>query len=140
MNLWQTIKGLFGQPAAESTRPKAAPPAATDVEPEEVTVPEVTPTQVQQALAGAAPPVLLDVREPFEWGQVRVPLALHIPMNSVPERLADLPRSRPIVVFCGHGSRSYGVAHYLRQQGFDASNLAGGITRWRIEGGQVNVG
>ena len=137
MNLWQTVKSLFGQPAASESMPPR-PPA--EPEPEEVAVREVTPAQVQQSLAGAAPPLLLDVREQFEWSQVRVPGALHIPMNSVPDRLAELPRSRPIVVFCAHGSRSYGVAHYLRQQGFDAANLQGGITRWRIEGGQVNVG
>ena len=137
MNLWQTVKSFFGQPAASKSTPPR-PPA--EPEPEEAPVREVTPVQVQQALAGAAPPVLLDVREPFEWSQVRVPGALHIPMNSVPDRLAELPRSRPIVVFCAQGSRSYGVTHYLRQQGFDAANLKGGITRWRIEGGQVNVG
>lgn len=95
--------------------------------------------QVAEVLAGLVsdPPFLLDVREPFEWRQVRVPTAMHIPMNDVPERLGELPRGRPILVFCAHGGRSYGVAHYLIEQGFAASSLAGGITVWAHEGGPV---
>lgn len=153
MKLWQSIKDLFTPPpagpqvrshSASNTAPNTAPNTDLDVgpqpEPENAPVPELEPAQVQKALAGALPPLLLDVREGYEWREVRIPAALHIPMNSVPDRLDELPRSRAIVVVCAHGSRSYGVAHYLREQGFDAASLQGGITRWRIEGGPVNVG
>jgi rhodanese-related sulfurtransferase len=101
---------------------------------------EITPAQVQGALAGPQPPLLLDVREPYEWEQVRIPAALHIPMNEVPDHMDELPRAQAIVVLCAHGSRSFGVAHYLRQQGFNAANLQGGITQWRIDGGSVTMG
>lgn len=148
MNLWQSIKNLFASSPAQEPSRQSAPGAATQApshtdpqaETQAVQVPELDPAQVQKALAGAHPPLLLDVREGHEWSQVRIPSALHIPMNSVPNRLDELPRSRPLVVICAHGSRSYGVAHYLREQGFDAASLQGGITRWRIEGGPVNVG
>ena len=154
MNLWQSFKRALGQPATESKtnatavskigdqtggKPASAPPDLPD--PEELApLPELEPAQVQAALAGERPPLLLDVREQYEWEQVRIPAALHIPMNEVPRRLGELPRSQPIVVFCAHGSRSFGVAHYLQEQGFDAANLHGGITLWRIQGGTVQTG
>jgi rhodanese-related sulfurtransferase len=81
-------------------------------------------------MAEPAPPLILDVREQYEWNQVHIPEALHIPMNEVPARLGDLPHDRRIAVLCAHGSRSYGVAHYLREQGFDAWNVTGGITQY----------
>ena len=148
MNLWQSIKNLFAPSPAQESAQKSALPAAPHTgahadpqpDPDAVQVPELEPAQVQKALAGAHPPLLLDVREGYEWNQVRIPAALHIPMHSVPDRLDELARSRPIVVVCSHGNRSYGVAHYRRRQGFDAASLHGGITQWRIDGGQVNVG
>ena len=148
MNFWQSIKNLFTPSSAQKAPQESALPVSSQTDshadpqpdPDAVQVPELEPAQVQKALVGAHPPLLLDVREGYEWNQVRIPGALHIPMNSVPDRLDELPRSRQVVVFCSHGSRSYGVAHYLREQGFDAGSLHGGITRWRIEGGTVNVG
>lgn len=135
MKLLDTVKNLFGKPALSPLTTPAPEPEAE----EEIRVPELTPSAVRAALQSDAPPLLLDVREPYEWRQVRIPGAHHIPMNSVPQHLTELPTDRPIVVYCAHGSRSFGVAHYLREQGFDASNLTGGITQWHIQGGEVEV-
>ncbi|MEZ4683051.1 MAG: rhodanese-like domain-containing protein [Caldilineaceae bacterium] len=108
------------------------PPVA---EPEEMVVPETTVAQLQQTLAADESPLLLDVREPWEWRQVHIPAARHIPMNEVPAHLAELPQEQQIVVVCAHGSRSYGVAGYLLEQGYQASSLRGGITQWVRDGG-----
>jgi rhodanese-related sulfurtransferase len=141
MNLWQSIKKAFAQPPENKPGNKPAPAPVEWPEPEEMASPaELAPAQVQAALASVQPPLLLDVREQYEWEQVRIPAALHIPMNEVPHRLGELPRTQPIVVFCAHGSRSFGVASYLLEQGFDAANLSGGITQWRIKGGTVQTG
>jgi rhodanese-related sulfurtransferase len=134
MNLFKSFKNLWRRPAPAK---KPMTPLSPEPEPEEIVVPELTPREVQERLRGDAPPLLLDVREPYEWRQVRIPDALHIPMNSVPDRLDALPSDRPIVVFCAHGIRSFGVAHFLRQHGLEAYNLAGGITQWQIQGGEV---
>lgn len=136
MGLIDKVKNLFAKPQPARKQPA---PIAPEPEPEEIKVPELTATELRSALAGTPPPLLLDIREPYEWDQVRIADALHIPMNRVPDQLADLPPDRMIVVFCAHGSRSFGVAHFLRQQGFDAYNLAGGITKWHIQGGAVEV-
>jgi rhodanese-related sulfurtransferase len=70
---------------------------------------------------------LLDVREPGELAWGTDVAARTIPMDLVPHHLADLPRDRRIVVVCAAGARSFGVAHWLREQGFDAWSLAPGI-------------
>jgi rhodanese-related sulfurtransferase len=129
--LRQLRQRIFGKPSAPP-RPLPLPEA----EPDEIRVPEYTPTELQQALSSDQPPLLLDVREPYEWRQVHIPAALHIPMNEVPHRLAELPHTGAIVVFCAHGMRSYDVAGYLIEQGYQASSLAGGITEWVRAGGE----
>ncbi|NUQ39586.1 MAG: hypothetical protein HUU23_17740 [Caldilineales bacterium] len=81
--------------------------------------------------------LLLDCREPWEVRQARVPGSLHIPMNDIPDRLHELEQDAAIVVICAHGNRSHGVAGFLIEQGFDASNLTGGIARWHAAGGEI---
>jgi rhodanese-related sulfurtransferase len=125
MSIFDRLKQLFTKPGPTS---KPLPPLPPEPDPEEIKVPELTATELRTALATGRPPLVLDVREQYEWNQVHLPDALHIPMNRVPDRLSELPGDRTIVVMCAHGSRSYGVAHYLREQGFDAYNLTGGIT------------
>jgi rhodanese-related sulfurtransferase len=80
--------------------------------------------------AGKAP-VVLDVREDSELRIARFPFpVLHIPMQSLPARVAELPRGVPIVCACRSGARSAQVTHWLVRQGFDAVNLEGGILAW----------
>ena len=75
--------------------------------------------------------VLLDVREPEELEQAAIAGAHHIPMRQVPERLGELPRDKPIVVFCHAGGRSRRVAQFLVENGFEqVFNLDGGIDAW----------
>ena len=55
-------------------------------------------------------------------------------MSSVPRRLADIPRTQPVVCLCHHGMRSAQVVAFLRQRGYDnVYNLAGGIDAWAIQ-------
>ena len=76
---------------------------------------------------------LLDVREDEELAHCAIDGALHIPMQEVPRRIPDLPRSQPLVVMCHHGGRSDQVAQFLRGHGFtNAHNLAGGIDSWAL--------
>lgn len=137
MKFFQSLKQRLTKTDHKRLSQPMPPP---DPEPAELIVPEVTVAELQSALAGGQPPLLLDVREPYEWNQVRMPSALHMPMNDVPARLHELPKAATIIVFCAHGSRSYGVAHYLLENGYTARNLAGGITSWHRQGGAVQVG
>lgn len=76
-------------------------------------------------------PVLLDVREPWEFDIVHIPGARLMPMRSVPARHFELDRDAEIVVICHHGARSYQVAMFLEHQGFSRIiNLYGGMAAW----------
>jgi len=76
-------------------------------------------------------PVVLDVREPFEVALCSLPGSLAIPLAQVPDRLAALPRDRPILVLCHHGSRSLSATKFLRAKGLNrTTSLRGGIHEW----------
>lgn len=79
------------------------------------------------------PHVLLDVRELEEYETARIEGAILIPLSELPGRLAELPKSMPLVVMCHHGMRSAHAVGHLRQIGFDAINLTGGIDAWSRE-------
>jgi len=76
---------------------------------------------------------LLDVREPYEYQIAQIGGTL-IPQNDVPNRLAEIPRDREIVVHCRSGARSQRIAELLKQSGYtQVVNLAGGILAWADE-------
>jgi len=96
---------------------------------------ELSAPDARAACDGPAPPLLLDVREPWEVAVAALQLtgvpALHLPMGQIPQRLAELDPAQPILVICHHGMRSAQVVAFLERQGFDAVyNLAGGIDAW----------
>lgn len=77
---------------------------------------------------------LLDVRNQDEVDYVKLPNSQHIPMSLIPIRHNEISDDKPLVIYCHHGVRSYNVAHYLAQAGFeDIYNLQGGIDAWAIE-------
>ncbi len=73
---------------------------------------------------------LLDVREEDEWGAGHIDGAQHIPLGQLGDRLAELPTGRSIVAVCRSGSRSAAAVRGLRQLGYTAENLDGGVTAW----------
>ncbi len=79
-------------------------------------------------------PVLLDVREDDEWSAGHIDGAVHIPMMSVPQRIGEQPSAvtpeANVVVVCKVGGRSAQVTAWLRAQGYQAVNLAGGMLAW----------
>lgn len=97
-------------------------------------VTELSPRELKLRLDRGDVPVILDVREPEEVALARFPRAIHIPMNDLPSRLAELDPDRETVVVCHHGIRSAQVAIYLSRSGFEhVSNLSGGIDAWADE-------
>jgi rhodanese-related sulfurtransferase len=93
---------------------------------------EITVDQLKAHLATEHPPLLLDVREPWEYQTAHIDGALLMPMGEVTSRAHnELDPDAHIVVLCHHGQRSLSVTAWLRQQGFDnAQSLAGGIDHW----------
>lgn len=79
--------------------------------------------------------VLLDVREQMELDMSSIPgvKVTHIPLGQIPQRFSELDKSVPVAVMCRSGGRSAQATHFLRQQGFDAVNVAGGILAWSAQ-------
>jgi molybdopterin/thiamine biosynthesis adenylyltransferase/rhodanese-related sulfurtransferase len=95
---------------------------------------DITPEQVAARLAQGEELVLIDVREPYEWSSGHIENARHIPMQQIPQRIAEIPRDAEVVMICRSGGRSAQVQHYLAQQGFTrVKNLVGGMQRWARE-------
>jgi len=75
---------------------------------------------------------LIDVRTPREYEAGRIPGAINIPLEELRNRLSEIPRNRPVVVHCQVGMRGYMATLVLRQNGFEAANLAGGYKTYRL--------
>jgi rhodanese-related sulfurtransferase len=79
-------------------------------------------------------PLLLDVREPWEYETCHIPQAQLMPMSNVPLRVEELDRDIDIVCICHHGGRSMQVAHFLERNGFNRIiNLTGGVHAWALQ-------
>ncbi|HJU68051.1 MAG TPA: molybdopterin-synthase adenylyltransferase MoeB [Gemmatimonadaceae bacterium] len=102
--------------------------------PDGTALPEMTPRELAQRLAGGDAPDIIDVREPYEWEIARIPGARLIPLAALPAAVPSLVPDREIVLYCHHGIRSAHAAEQLRAAGFTrVRNLAGGIARWSDE-------
>jgi len=76
-------------------------------------------------------PVLLDVREPWEYEKARIEGATLMPMRELPSRVGQIDEDKEVVAICHHGGRSMQVAMFLEKQGFKrVHNLVGGIDAW----------
>lgn len=76
-------------------------------------------------------PLLLDVRQPWEYEVCKIPDSVLIPMSQIPAALETLDLNRETVVICHHGIRSRSVGRYLEQAGFsNIINLSGGVAQW----------
>jgi NADPH-dependent 2,4-dienoyl-CoA reductase/sulfur reductase-like enzyme/rhodanese-related sulfurtransferase len=76
--------------------------------------------------------LVVDVREPAEFGRGHIPRAINIPLGQLRGRLGELPRDREIWVNCGVGQRSYYALRLLRQHGFEVRNLSGGYETYGV--------
>lgn len=92
-----------------------------------VSVPDITVDELRRALDEWT---VIDVREPYEWRSGVVPEALLIPLNRLPEQLAELDRDRRYAVICATGSRSQSAAAFLADQGYRVANVLGGMSLW----------
>jgi rhodanese-related sulfurtransferase len=97
---------------------------------------EITVTE----LSALTEPVVIDVREPWEYEAAHVPGVIHIPMGEVVARIGEIPANAPVHVICAAGGRSAQVAEYLAAHGHDAINIAGGTTAWQQAGFSTEQG
>ncbi len=92
---------------------------------------DITAKELAERITRGDKLVLVDVRELYEWDAGHISAALHIPMQQVPKRLAEIPLDKEIVTICRSGSRSAHTQHFLMNQGYArVKNLVGGMKAW----------
>jgi rhodanese-related sulfurtransferase len=77
---------------------------------------------------------LLDVREDDEWAAGHAPDAVHVRLSEIPARTDEIPRDREVYVICRTGARSGYAAQALSGAGWNAVNVADGMTGWAVAG------
>ena len=91
---------------------------------------EISVNELKEQIDRGDDPFILDCREPGEFQISRVPHSILIPMGELRDRLDEVPKEGEIVVVCRTGRRSAMVTQFLRQEGYQARNLVGGVNRW----------
>lgn len=100
---------------------------------------DLTPAGLNDLLQNGSRPVVVDVREPWEYAQGHIPGAQLIPLGQLNSRLAELDPARPVAVICASGSRSQSAAALLGQQGFaKVYNLLDGMYGWQAAGFELS--
>jgi rhodanese-related sulfurtransferase len=89
---------------------------------------EIDVDQLEELLADGA--TLVDVREPMEYVEVRVPGAILVPMGQLADRMGELDKAEPVYLICRSGHRSGVMCEVLEGHGFEAVNVAGGTVAW----------
>lgn len=95
---------------------------------------EIDAAQAERLLGGSPAARLLDVREPDERAAGYLADSAHIPLGELPQRVGELARDAPLIIYCRSGVRSLMAAQALSGAGFEAYSLAGGLVAWAAEG------
>ena len=97
----------------------------------------ITVAQLKTAIDADA--VVIDVREGYEFADGHIPGAMHIPMATVPLRLAEFSTATTPYVVCQSGGRSWQVCAFWERNGITAVNVDGGTGAWQASGYPVEV-
>lgn len=110
----------------------AQSPKSREGSPKRASDTDMTPVELKQLIDEGVSVVILDIREPQELEICRLPNTLHIPMSSLAERVGELEsyKESEIVVYCRSGGRSANCCAFMREKGYRAINLTGGILAW----------
>lgn len=73
---------------------------------------------------------IIDVREDEEVAQGKIPGAKHIPLGEIPERLEEIDKDKHYYMVCRSGGRSGRASEFLEDQGYDVTNVDGGMLKW----------
>ncbi|GAB4406184.1 MAG: hypothetical protein OHK0039_07700 [Bacteroidia bacterium] len=97
---------------------------------------DITVQELKERLDAGTAPVMVDVREPFEWQMQHLPGVIKMSLGTLPVRTDELKeyRDQEIVLICRSGGRSSRATEFMRSQGFDkARNLIGGMLTWKAQ-------
>ena len=93
----------------------------------------ISAKELKIKLEAGEKPVLLDVREAWEFETCHIEGSINISMSNVQKMLDELDTADDTIVICHHGMRSFQVASYLEANGYvNISNLEGGVDAWAV--------
>ena len=91
---------------------------------------EITAKEVQKRIENGEIVNLIDVREVDEVQAGHIPDITHIPLGLLEFRMHELDKNKPYILVCRSGGRSGQATQYLQSQGFDVTNMRGGMLSW----------
>jgi len=91
---------------------------------------EITPQEVQQRLENGEKLNLIDVREVDEVEAGHIPGITHIPLGLIEFRTQELDKNKQYIMVCRSGGRSGRATEFLQSQGYDVTNMTGGMLAW----------
>ena len=91
---------------------------------------EITAKEVQKRIENGEIVNLIDVREVDEVQAGHIPDITHIPLGLLEFRMHELDKNKPYIMVCRSGGRSGQATQYLQSQGFDVTNMRGGMLSW----------
>jgi rhodanese-related sulfurtransferase len=97
-------------------------------------MPDITSAELKARQQAGETPLIIDVREPWEFEESRISGSQNIPLGTLPTKLDDLEESKDeeVIVHCKSGARSSAAKAFLTQQGFaNVRNLEGGIMAYQ---------
>jgi hydroxyacylglutathione hydrolase len=131
---YENILGYLAE-SLETWEEMGLPLASGDIQ--DIEPPELH--RLLQSVSDVESPLVLDVREPWEFRRGHVPGARLIPLGQLADRIGELEPERPVAVICASGNRSQSAAALLAQKGFQkVFNVAGGTNAWKKEGLEIS--
>src|SRR5699024_3415961 len=91
---------------------------------------EITTVALKERLENGEKLHLIDVREADEVAEGMIPGAVHIPLGEIAARASELDPSTPYIMICRSGGRSGRATEYLTAEGYDVTNMVGGMLDW----------
>ena len=101
-------------------------------------VPEASTEDLAAAMEAGA--TVIDVRNPDEYVEIRIPGVHLIPLSELGERLEEVPEDKQVFIVCAVGGRSLAAAAALNNAGYDAVSVTGGTVQWKQEGRPTESG
>ena len=112
---------------------------ASDIEEEISVIISITPAEVYEIITNDEDYIILDVRTQDEYNEGHLDKALLIPVDYMEKVVDELPKEKPIIVYCRSGGRSRKAAEILVENGFSKIYDMGGILGWQEEGFPVII-
>lgn len=91
---------------------------------------EITAKELSEKVNAGERLSLIDVREDDEVAEGKIPGAKHIPLGELPDRVDEMDKNKQHIMICRSGGRSGKACDLLSSQGYDVTNMAGGMLDW----------